>query len=118
MHHLCFCAISTNAVIGGGFVVRHVGCLVIGGLTRIGENCDIRHEVTLGGNMGRVVEGRTQPVLGDNIIIGVGAKILGPVVIGNNSIIGANAVVISSFPENSIIGGVPAVLLKSRSSEL
>ena len=49
---------------------------------------------------------------------GVGAKILGPVVIGNNSIIGANAVVISSFPENSIIGGVPAVLLKSRSSEL
>lgn len=115
MHHASNCWISTNAIIAEGFVIRHVGCIVIGGLVKIGRNCDIRQGITIGGNMGKTNElGNSQPVLGDNILIGAGAKILGPVHIGDNCVIGANAVVIGSFEPNSIIGGVPARLLKSK----
>jgi serine O-acetyltransferase len=62
--------------------------------------------------MGKGNYGTTQPILGDNILVGVGAKILGPVKIGDNCIIGANAVVVHDMPENSVIGGIPARVLR------
>ena len=74
----------------------------------IGANCMIFQQVTIAGKNNK------GPVIGDNVIIGAGAKIIGDVNIGDNCFIGANAVVTKSFPPNSVIGGVPAVLIKSR----
>lgn len=112
MHITTVTWISRSAKIGLGFVIRHVGAIVIGGKSQIGENCEIRQGVTLGGNLGKENHGTTQPILGKNILVGAGAKILGPVKIGDNCIIGANAVVIRDIPENSVVGGVPARILR------
>ncbi|MVZ65765.1 serine O-acetyltransferase [Sphingobacterium sp. DK4209] len=115
MHHLCNCWISTNAKIGEGFCIRHVGCIVIGGRVVVGRNFDIRQGVTLGGNSNkRDMDGNSQPIIGNNVLVGAGAKILGPVKIGDFCKIGANAVVITSFDGNSSIGGVPARLLNKK----
>lgn len=112
MHITTITWIGRRARIKPGFVIRHVGSIVVGGKSEIGYNCEIRQGVTLGGNLGKEKDGRTQPILGNNILIGAGAKILGPVKIGDNSIIGANAVVICDIPENSVAGGVPARVLR------
>jgi serine O-acetyltransferase len=118
MHHWAHCWISVSAEIGPGFLIAHVGSIVIGGNTRIGSNCDIRQNVTLGGNFNKTLsDGRTQPYLNENISIGVGAVILGPVEIGSNSIIGANSVVTRDIPPNVIAFGVPAVVIKTRWDE-
>ncbi|MHA2067910.1 MAG: serine O-acetyltransferase, partial [Candidatus Thorarchaeota archaeon] len=80
MHHLCHCWISTYADIGAGFLIAHVGGLVVGGKTRIGNNCDVRQNVTFGGNFSKKdAEGRTQPWVGDNVSVGAGAVVIGPV---------------------------------------
>lgn len=113
MHVSTVTWISRRAIIGPGFVIRHVGGIVIGGKTRIGMNCEVRQGVTFGGNLGKENHGTTQPILGNNILIGAGAKILGPIKIGDNCIIGANAVVVSDMPENSVIGGIPARVLRN-----
>lgn len=112
MHITTITWIGRRAVIGDGFVIRHIGAIVIGGKTVIGKNCEIRQGVTFGGNMGKFRYGTTQPILGNNILIGAGAKILGPIKIGDNSIIGANAVVITDVPANSVYGGVPAKFIR------
>jgi serine O-acetyltransferase len=118
MHHACHCWISHSADIGPGFLIAHVGGIVIGSLTRIGSNCDIRQNVTFGGNFNKATaDGRTQPWVGDNVSFGVGAAVLGPVTVGSNSIIGANSVVTRDVPENVIVFGVPALVLKKRWNE-
>lgn len=118
MHHACHCWISTAATIDRGFLIAHVGGIVIGSTVRIGANCDIRQNVTLGGNFSRQTEdGRTQPVLADNISLGADAVILGPVKIGFNTIIGANSVVTRDMPPNSIVSGIPATVIKARWAE-
>ena len=118
IHHLCLCSISTGAEIGGGFYLAHPIGLVIGGGTRIGEHCDGRQNVTFGGNYNKQSEdGRQKPWLGDNVSIGAGAVILGPVKVGSNAIIGANAVVIRDVPESAIVAGVPARVIKERWDE-
>lgn len=115
MHHLSHCWISVAADIGPGFMIAHVGSLVIGGETRIGKNCDVRQNVTFGGNFNKKAEdGRTQPWLEDNISVGVGAVIIGPVRVGSDSIIGANTVVTRDVPENSIFFGVPGKVIKEK----
>ncbi len=119
MHHLCHCWISTAAEIGPGFLVAHVCGLVIGGGAIVGSNCDVRHNVTLGGNFSRRDEtGRTQPTLGDNVSVGAGAAVLGPVKIGSNVIVGANSVVTRDVPEDMIVSGIPAKVIRERWSEL
>ena len=84
-----------------------------GGSTIIGNNCDIRQNVTFGGNFNKMnKEGRTQPLLEDSVSVGAGACILGPVTIGTRSIIGANSVVTRDVPPGKIAFGVPAKVIK------
>lgn len=74
----------------------------------IGKNCKIAQQVTIGGRSG-IYE---VPVIGDNVYLGAGCKVLGNVIIGNNVVVGANAVVIRSVPDNAVVAGVPAKIVK------
>lgn len=117
-HHVCHSLISVKADIGPGFMISHAWGVGIGGRTRIGRNCDVRHSITIGGNYSRKdSEGHTQPWLEDNVSVGTGACILGPVHVGANSIIGANSVVTRDVPESVIVFGVPAQVIKARWDE-
>ena len=98
--------IHPGATIGRGLVIDHGTGVVIGETTEIGDNCTIYQGVTLGGT-GKDV-GKRHPTLGDNVLVGAGAKVLGPIVIDSNSKIAANAVVLKDIPENSTAVGIPA----------
>ena len=84
--------------------------IVIGETVTIGDNCTIYHGVTLGGT-GKDKYKR-HPDLGNNVIVGCGAKILGPIKIGDNVKIGANAVVLKDVPSNTTVVGVPGIIKK------
>ena len=115
IYHTCYCDISCAAEIGPGLRIAHPVGLVIGEGTHIGSHCDVRQNVTFGGSFNKQDEsGRTQPWLENNISVGAGAVIIGPVKIGSNSIIGANSVVISDVPNNVIVAGSPARVIKER----
>lgn len=118
MLHTCHCSISPHARIGPGFTIRHVGDIVIGARSVVGSNFDIRQGVTLGGNAGRSVNGRTQPTLGNNVTVGAGAKVLGPIAVGSNVTIGANAVVLRDIPDDAVAAGVPARLIRHRGERI
>lgn len=100
--------IPRKSVIGKGLRIHHYGCIVINNKSIIGEKCTLRHEVTIGNRR----SSDDCPIIGDNCDIGVGAKILGKIVIGNNVTIGANAVVITDIPDNSLAVGIPARIIK------
>ena len=93
--------------VGRNFVIDHFGGVIISGYAKFGDNCRIRNGVVVG--LRRVTE-KSAPLVGNNVDIGAGAKLLGPIRIGDNVLIGANAVVISDVPDNSIAVGVPAVV--------
>lgn len=98
--------IHPGATIGKGLVIDHGTGVVIGETTEIGDNCTIYQGVTLGGT-GKDV-GKRHPTLGDNVLVGAGAKVLGPILIDSNSKIAANAVVLKDIPQNSTAVGIPA----------
>ena len=98
--------IHPGATIGKGLVIDHGMGVVIGETTEIGDNCTIYQGVTLGGT-GKDV-GKRHPTLGDNVLVGAGAKVLGPITINSNSKIAANAVVLKDIPQNSTAVGIPA----------
>ncbi len=102
--------IHPAATIGKRFFIDHGMGVVIGETAEIGDNCTIYQGVTLGGT-GKDV-GKRHPTLGDNVMVGAGAKVLGPVVIGSNSKIAANAVVLREVPEKSTAVGIPAKVVK------
>jgi serine O-acetyltransferase len=110
-----FCGISigSSASIGRRLSIEHHGCIVVHGSTIIGDDCLIRHGVTLGNTGPEDPSGA--PRLGDRVHVGAGAKVLGRVTVGNDVIIGANAVVVGDIPSNSVVGGVPARVLKTKS---
>lgn len=93
--------------VGPNFVIDHYGSIVISGYASFGANCRVRTGVVVGL---KNLEEPGAPDIGDNVDIGTGAKLLGNIRIGNNVIIGANAVVISDVPNNSIAVGVPATI--------
>lgn len=104
--------IGSKVNIGAGVKFPHPNGIIIGESTIIGKNCTIYQQVTFGGkNIGDAQTG-SYPVVGNNVIIFSGAKLIGDIVIGDNVIIGANSVVNKNFPSNVIIGGVPARILK------
>lgn len=93
--------------LGRNFVIDHSGGIVISGYAKFGDNCRIRNGVVVG--LARI-DDPCAPVIGNNVDIGAGAKVLGRIVVGDNVSIGANAVVIRDVPANSIAVGVPAVV--------
>lgn len=102
-------------IFGPGLAIVHYGLLIIDPTTRIGKNCRIHMGVHIGGAAYFVEPGTEHlysPRIGDNVYIGPGAKIYGPVKIGNNCVIGANAVVTKSFEGDGLtIAGVPAKII-------
>lgn len=97
--------IHPGARIGKGFFIDHGMGVVIGETSEIGDNVTLYHGVTLGGTS--FTRDKRHPTVGDNVTIGAGAKILGPLTIGENSKIGANSAVIKDVPPDSTVVGIP-----------
>jgi len=102
--------IHPGATIGKGLVIDHGMGVVIGETTVIGDNCLLYQNVTLGGT-GKE-HGKRHPTLGNNVMVGAGAKVLGPFKVGDNSRIAAGAVVLSEIPPNCTAVGVPARVVR------
>jgi serine O-acetyltransferase len=102
--------IHPAAKIGKGLFIDHGMGVVIGETTVIGDNCTIYQNVTLGGT-GKDT-GKRHPTLGNNVLVGSGAKVLGPFKVGDNARIAAGAVVLSEVPANATAVGVPARIVK------
>ncbi len=102
--------IHPGAKIGKGLFIDHGAGVVIGETTEIGDNCTLYQNVTLGGT-GKDV-GKRHPTLGNNVLVGAGARVLGPFKIGDNSKIAANAVVLEEVPPNCTAVGVPARIVR------
>ncbi|MBQ1282093.1 MAG: serine O-acetyltransferase [Oscillospiraceae bacterium] len=102
--------IHPGAKIGRGLMIDHGMGIVIGETAEVGDNCTIYHGVTLGGTGHD--KGKRHPTIGNNVLIATGAKVLGPFKVGDNSNIGANAVVLQEVPPNSTVVGVKARVVK------
>ncbi|GAB3617826.1 serine O-acetyltransferase [Okibacterium endophyticum] len=100
--------IHPGAKIGRRFFIDHGMGVVVGETAEVGDDVFLYHGVTLGGKSSG--KGKRHPTIGDGVTIGAGAKVLGPVVIGSGSVIGANAVVTKDAPPRSLLVGVPAVV--------
>ena len=114
--------IHPNAKIGKNLFIDHGMGVVIGETSEIGDNVTIYHMVTLGGispsiNSDSQRQIKRHPTLMDNVVVGSGAQILGPVVIGENAKIGANAVVTKDVPNNAVMIGIPARNVGTSSNE-
>ncbi len=107
--------IHPGAQIGKGLFIDHGMGVVIGETAEIGNNCTLYHGCTLGGT-GKD-KGKRHPTLGDNVLVGAGAKILGPFKVGDNAMIGANAVVLNEVPAGATVVGVPGHVTKLRTGE-
>lgn len=108
--------IHPAATIGRRLVIDHGTGIVIGETAEIGDDCLLYQNVTLGGT-GKDV-GKRHPTLGNNVMVGAGAKILGPFKVGNNARIAANAVVLREVPENATVVGVPGRIVKLSGEKL
>jgi serine O-acetyltransferase len=102
--------IHPGARIGERFFIDHGMGVVIGETTIIGDDVLLYQGVTLGGT--GLEKGKRHPTIGNNVVVGTGAKVLGNIIIGDNSYIGANAVVIKDVPQNSTVVGVPGRVTK------
>lgn len=103
--------IHPGAKIGKGLFIDHGMGVVIGETAEIGNNVTIFHGVTLGGT-GKEKNVKRHPTVGDNVVIGAGAKILGPIKIGNNAKIGANSVILKDVPPYGTVVGIPGKVVK------
>ena len=101
-------SLPASAEIGRGFYVGHFGGIILHSSAKLGENCSIGPGVVIG-TRGQGSAGA--PVLGNNVYIGVGAKVLGDIAIGHNVRIGANAVVLTDVPDNATVVGIPAKII-------
>ncbi|MSR78409.1 MAG: serine O-acetyltransferase [Candidatus Omnitrophica bacterium] len=102
--------IHPGAEIGSGFFIDHGMGVVIGETTIIGENVTLYQGVTLGGT--GIERGKRHPTLGDHVVVGAGAKVLGNIRIGNRVKVGAGSVVVHSVPDNCTVVGVPAEIVR------
>ena len=105
--------IHPGAIIGRRFFIDHGMGVVIGETALIGDDCTLYHGVTLGGTSWN--KGKRHPTLADGVVVGAGAKILGPITIGRGAKIGSNAVVVKDVPECATAVGIPARILDDES---
>ncbi len=98
--------IHPGAKLGRRFVIDHGMGVVIGETAEVGDDVYIYHQVTLGGTSSTA--GKRHPTIGNNVIIGAGAKVLGAILIGDNARVGANAVVVAAVPAGTTVVGIPA----------
>lgn len=110
----CGIAIGATAKIGRRLHIEHHGCIVVHGAAEIGDDCLIRHGVTIGNLGGEDALGA--PKIGDGVQIGAGAKLMGRITIGSGAVIGANAVVIRDVPDRAVVVGIPGRIVKIRPS--
>ena len=104
--------IHPAAIVGPGLFIDHATGVVIGETAEVGTDVTIYHGVTLGGTS--MERGKRHPTVGDRVTIGAGAKVLGPITIGHDSRIGANAVVVKPVPPDSVVVGVPGRVINRR----
>ncbi|MEW6170718.1 MAG: serine O-acetyltransferase EpsC [Candidatus Omnitrophota bacterium] len=114
--HLTGIEIHPGAKIGKNFFIDHGMGVVIGETTIVGDNVLLYQGVTLGGT--GLEKGKRHPTIGNNVVVGAGAKILGNITIGDNSYIGANAVVVKDIPANSTVVGVPGRITKQEGRKI
>lgn len=107
-------AIFSSTDIGPGFLIGHIGGIVINSEAIIGKNCTILHGVTLGDSDRKDRPGA--PVLGDYVYVGAGAKIIGRVKVGHHAVIGANCVVTKDVPDEAVVVGVPGKVVSYKGS--
>ena len=107
--------IHPGATIGRRVFIDHGMGVVIGETAVIGDDCTLYHGVTLGGTSWN--KGKRHPILEQGVVIGAGAKVLGPITIGKNAKIGSNAVVVKDVPENATAVGIPARILEEEKSK-
>ncbi|MEE9357168.1 serine O-acetyltransferase [Candidatus Vondammii sp. HM_W22] len=103
--------IHPGAIIGRRFFIDHGMGVVIGETAVIGNDCTLYHGVTLGGTSWK--KGKRHPTLGNNVVVGAGAKVLGPIEIGNGARIGSNSVVVKAVPAGTTVVGVPGRLIET-----
>jgi len=102
--------IHPGAQLGQRFFIDHGMGVVIGETACVGDDCTLYHGVTLGGTTWQ--KGKRHPTLGNDVVVGAGAKILGPITIGNGARIGSNAVVIKSVPDGATVVGIPGRIIQ------
>jgi serine O-acetyltransferase len=107
--------IHPGATIGEGFFIDHGMGVVIGETSVIGDNVTLYQGVTLGGTSH--LRAKRHPTLGDNVVVGVGAQLIGDITIGENSKVGAGSVVVSSVPANATVVGVPGRVVAVRNPD-
>lgn len=107
--------IHPGAKIGRRFFIDHGMGVVIGETAIVGDDCTLYHGVTLGGTSWN--KGQRHPILEDNVVIGAGAKVLGPITLGEGSRVGSNAVVLKTVPAGATVVGVPGRIITSEAIE-
>jgi serine O-acetyltransferase len=107
--------IHPGAVLGSGVFIDHGAGVVIGETAEVGDDVLIYHGVTLGGTT--LAKGKRHPTIGSRVTIGAGAKILGNLTVGDDSRIGANAVLVRSVAEKSVVVGVPGQVVSARAAD-
>lgn len=98
--------------IGGSFIMFHVSCIFINQNAVIGTHCALMQGVTVGG-----ARGKGAPIIGDNVVLSAGCKIIGNVKIGNNVFVGANAVVVKDVPDGATVAGIPAKIINMKGTD-
>ena len=104
--------IHPAACIGRRFFIDHGMGVVIGETAEIGDDCTLYHGVTLGGTSWR--KGKRHPTLGNDVVVGAGAKVLGPIYIANGARVGSNAVVVKDVPEGATVVGIPGRIIRRK----
>ena len=108
--------IHPGATIGRRFFIDHGMGVVIGETAEVGDDCTLYHGVTLGGTSWN--KGKRHPTIGDRVVIGAGAKVLGPVVVGAGAKIGSNAVVVKDVPPMATAVGIPARIIQDSAAQV
>lgn len=104
--------LSADLPVGGGLMFAHFNCIFIGAES-VGKNLTVYQGCTIG-----AVHGKGAPTIGDNVLMYAGSKIVGKVHVGNNVVIGANAVVVNDVPDNAVVVGVPARVVSLNASKV